>query len=378
MIAAVIPLYNHREFIADAVKSVLSQTRRVDRVIVVDDGSTDGSAEVVRQLCDSRVELIQQQNQGAHATINRGVLLADPADYIAILNSDDLFHPSRIERAVSRLETDPRADVVCARFNIIDSEGREQDPGVRARWVDGAWSDEEASLPWWLGVANLAKTTSNLVGRRSYFLSHPFQDYRFVHDYFFVILCALERKLALLPEELLSYRVHSSNTIKSSPPENVTKEVLLMNVNLLRHLAPELALDPAMRRDCALYLRSLMENHSDFRCELFFNLIATLLRDAHPDCITSALASMASFPELNTPSLRSPWERRAEAEYARLQQQLLASRWFALGRAFGFTRDISSMEPSNAQSKLALLRKRLINSTWLKLGRRLGFEQKLG
>ena len=380
MIAVVIPLYNHRDFISTAIASVLAQTRPVDRIVIIDDGSSDHSADIVRALKNPRIELIEQQNQGAHAAINHGIqIAASDCDFIAILNSDDAFHPSRIAQTVSHLESNPQADIVCTKLRIIDSEGREQDLGARARWANGAFIADQAgySIPWWLGVANLAKTTSNLVGRRDYFLSHPFQNYRFVHDYFFVVLCALERKLTLLPEELLSYRVHASNTIKSTPSENVTKEVLLMNLNLLSAISPHLALDPKMRRDCALYLGSLIENHSDFRSELFFYIVASLAHSS-PDTAPSLIRAMDSFPELSQPLLRSAWERRAEAECSRLQQHLLASRWFAIGRAFGFTRDIASHEVATGEARLALLKKRLINSTWLKLGRALGFEQKLG
>src|ERR1044072_6676332 len=96
-IAVVIPLYNHERYIADTLRSVLAQTRPAEKIVIVDDGSTDGSAAVVqREFTDARIVLIQQKNAGAHAAINRGIKEATDCEFIAILNSDDLFDPRRL------------------------------------------------------------------------------------------------------------------------------------------------------------------------------------------------------------------------------------------------------------------------------------------
>ena len=72
-IAVVIPLYNHAAYIGDAIRSVLAQTRTVDKIVIVDDGSTDDSVEIVRAFAEPRIELSTQPNAGAHAAINRGI-----------------------------------------------------------------------------------------------------------------------------------------------------------------------------------------------------------------------------------------------------------------------------------------------------------------
>ena len=89
-LAVVIPCYNHAHYIGRAIRSVLDQTRPVDRLIVIDDGSKDDSVAAIRALGEPQVELHVQENQNAFNTINRGVrMAAEDCDAIAILNSDD-------------------------------------------------------------------------------------------------------------------------------------------------------------------------------------------------------------------------------------------------------------------------------------------------
>ena len=90
LISVVIPAYNHERFIGPAIDSVLGQTWEHLELIVIDDGSTDGTAKVVQGYTDARLSYYYQENQDAYNTINRGLGLAQ-GDYIAILNSDDML-----------------------------------------------------------------------------------------------------------------------------------------------------------------------------------------------------------------------------------------------------------------------------------------------
>ena len=119
-VAVVIPLFNHERFIVTSIESVLGQTRPVDKIVVVDDGSTDGSVEAVRKIGDPRIALFTQQNAGAHSALNRAILEARDCEFIAILNSDDVYHPQRIEKCVAFLEANSPVDVVCTnRFTCV-------------------------------------------------------------------------------------------------------------------------------------------------------------------------------------------------------------------------------------------------------------------
>ncbi|NCC37254.1 MAG: glycosyltransferase family 2 protein, partial [Chloroflexia bacterium] len=92
-ISVIIPVYNGERFLAEAIQSVLDQTLPPDEIIVVDDGSTDGSAAVVDRLASTSslpMRYVYQQNQGPAAVRNHGVQVALGA-YIAFLNADDIW-----------------------------------------------------------------------------------------------------------------------------------------------------------------------------------------------------------------------------------------------------------------------------------------------
>jgi glycosyltransferase involved in cell wall biosynthesis len=103
-VSALIPTYNRRAQVLRAIDSVLAQTLPVDEIIVVDDGSRDGSAEAIRCRYGSRVALIQQENAGVSAARNRGIHHAR-GEWIAFLDSDDIWLPEKIERQLGAVAT---------------------------------------------------------------------------------------------------------------------------------------------------------------------------------------------------------------------------------------------------------------------------------
>jgi len=103
-VTALIPTYNRRTQVLRAIDSVIAQTLPVDEIIVVDDGSTDGSDETIRERYGPRVVLIRQENAGVSAARNRGVREAK-GDWVAFLDSDDTWLPTKIERQVEALKS---------------------------------------------------------------------------------------------------------------------------------------------------------------------------------------------------------------------------------------------------------------------------------
>ena len=110
MISVVIPTFNRAEFIEKAVASVLAQTFSCAEIVVVDDGSTDATPEIVRRLAEqSRVEIryVYQDNRGASAARNRGIAEARH-DMLCFLDSDDRWAPSKLELQLAAMELEPK------------------------------------------------------------------------------------------------------------------------------------------------------------------------------------------------------------------------------------------------------------------------------
>lgn len=122
-VAVVIPLYNKKELINTALETVLGQSFVDFHVYVVDDGSTDGSAEVVDSILDPRVHLIRQKNSGVSAARNRGVAEAE-SSIVAFLDADDYWDAGFLEEIVRLREKYPDAGLYCTGYRQVRPDGR--------------------------------------------------------------------------------------------------------------------------------------------------------------------------------------------------------------------------------------------------------------
>jgi glycosyltransferase involved in cell wall biosynthesis len=301
-IACVIPSYNHADFIPEAIRSVLRQTLPPERLVIVDDGSRDHSVEIIRAIKDPRIQLIVQQNQGAHAALNRGLELSKDCDFVSVLNSDDRYHLDRFARCVAHLHRHPGTDLLSTRIRMIDEAGRPVGPrDGRQRRIDRIWSrlPKTTDLAAALGYGNFTKTTSNFFFRTGAITE--FRDYRYAHDYFAALTLAFRGTLGLIHQDLLDYRVHSTNTIKADGKGPVTQEVIRMHLDLLKELRPSLESDPLLRKRVLAYLRVALNNYTDMRAELLLLSIARSLdRDDDPT------RNLMDFPEVAEPSNPPP------------------------------------------------------------------------
>lgn len=116
-ISVVIPLYNKGPYIARALNSVLAQTFQDFEVIVVDDGSTDDGASIVKDFEDSRIRLIQQENRGVSAARNNGARMAQAA-FITFLDADDEWSPNFLETVIDLKEQFPKAGAYSTAISI--------------------------------------------------------------------------------------------------------------------------------------------------------------------------------------------------------------------------------------------------------------------
>lgn len=123
MISVVIPLYNKEKLIANTLQTVFDQTFRDFEIVIVNDGSTDGSADVVRGIDDPRIRLIEQSNGGVSAARNRGVA-ESRGEYIAFLDADDEWKPDYLATQYALAEKYPQCSVFAVNYEFRDTQGK--------------------------------------------------------------------------------------------------------------------------------------------------------------------------------------------------------------------------------------------------------------
>ncbi len=124
LVSVVMPVYNGERFIAEAIESVLGQGYRHFELLIVDDGSTDGTREVIARYRDGRIRLIvQKSNRGLIHSRNNAIAGAR-GEYIAFLDSDDTACRTRLAKQVAFLESNPDYAMVGAWVDVIDEQGR--------------------------------------------------------------------------------------------------------------------------------------------------------------------------------------------------------------------------------------------------------------
>ena len=132
LVSVIIPTYNRAPLLVHTLESVRLQTYRPIELIVVDDGSTDDTRDVVRRFKESaggdlEVKYIAQTNRGAAVARNRG-LEECIGEFIQFLDSDDLLHPEKISAQAAVMQEEPEVDYVFSAYGLIDVNGMKSQP----------------------------------------------------------------------------------------------------------------------------------------------------------------------------------------------------------------------------------------------------------
>jgi len=130
-VSVIIPVFNGERFVGDAIESVLAQTYRDFELIVVDDGSTDQTAQKIKQYGDKLTYLYQPNSGGANAQ-NLGATHAQ-GEYLAFLDSDDRWYSNKLEVQVEAMDTNPQAGLIYSDVDLIDEEGNLLEKGYLTR-----------------------------------------------------------------------------------------------------------------------------------------------------------------------------------------------------------------------------------------------------
>lgn len=179
MISVVIPLYNKERQIAATLRSVLGQTFRDFEIVIVNDGSTDGSATEAKKLEDPRIRLLEQENAGVSAARNRGAAEAK-GEFIAFLDADDAWRPDHLQTLYGLSRKYPQCGVFACRYELVDSNGAHTpavirklpfagEDGVLTNYFNAAYC---SSPPLWTSAVMVRKEALRTVGGFPVGISH--------------------------------------------------------------------------------------------------------------------------------------------------------------------------------------------------------------
>lgn len=179
MVSVIIPTYNRAYTIQRSIESVLNQSFKDFELIIVDDGSSDNTEEIVNGIKDSRIRYIKQSNAGAAAARNTGVCNAK-YDYIAFQDSDDYWYPDKLRKQVEALKNN-KADVVFCKLRRINyGDGNDILPDIGQGFVT---FDKLLRQP--------MISTQTLFGKKEVFVNYPFdEDLQALEDYAFSFAAA--------------------------------------------------------------------------------------------------------------------------------------------------------------------------------------------
>lgn len=206
IVSVIIPVFNCKEFLAKAIDSALAQTYQPLEIIAIDDGSTDSSTDILASY-QPRITVINQLNAGPSAARNNGARHAS-GDYLAFLDSDDLWDPRKTEIQVAALKAHPKAVATYCDHRSIDAKGQ-------ILGHTGALEHARSSgkiLEDLIHGQRIKSPSLVMVRRDSFNAAGGFDtDLRFSEDYDLWLRLALLGPILYQLDTLASYRVHGNN-----------------------------------------------------------------------------------------------------------------------------------------------------------------------
>lgn len=209
LVSIIIPVYNGEQYLSKAIESALTQTYQNFELLIVNDGSTDNSAVIIKPyLKDSRVIYIEQQNAGVAAARNTAIKHAR-GKYVGFLDQDDLWKNNKLEVQIVSLEQDERVALVHSKLDCIDINGNQMDYD----WITGVsgYCFEEMFKKNMIAVLTvlIRKTIIDEIGLFNEQLSGT-------DDYEMWLRVTLKYPISYIDQSLAFYRFHDNNISKNS------------------------------------------------------------------------------------------------------------------------------------------------------------------
>lgn len=212
LVTVLMPVYNGAPFLGEAISSVLAQSFIDFELLIIDDGSTDNSAELIRSHADERVRLIRNdRNLGLIASLNKGIDLAK-GSFIARMDADDRMHPERLAKQITTMLADPGIAVLATYVEFINTDGE-----VFGDWDTDRKATTEDAIAAMLPRTNCIAHPSVMIRRSQLGAMRyaPGQDGAEDWD-LWMRMGSRHLRIAKLPEVLLQYRVHAGSVMAGS------------------------------------------------------------------------------------------------------------------------------------------------------------------
>ena len=271
LVSILIPAYNSEAWIADTLRSAIGQTWQRKEIIVVDDGSSDRTAEVAQRFASAGVAVVSVQNQGAAAARNHALKLSQ-GDYIQWLDADDLLAPDKIERQLAALkEGDSKRLLLSSPWAYFNYRTN------RARFVPTSLWHDLSPVEWLLRKMseNLHMQTGTWLTSRELADAAGPWDTRLMSDddgeYYCRILLASEGT-RFVPESKVFYRVTSSSRWSYVGTSDKKKNALLLSMKLHVKYLRSLEESDRVRNACLIYMQNWFENFYPDRPDIMAEL----------------------------------------------------------------------------------------------------------
>ena len=282
LISVLMPAYNHGRYVAEAVRSVLAQDWPRVELAVVDDGSSDGTWDVLRSLraeCEARcerVEMARQENMGTCATLNR-LLAAARGEYVGVLASDDMYLEGAFAALAKPLRDDPGVGLVVGQNRLVDENGRRcywdaerntvyDESKAAFRTLNEHMASERGvsgDSPAFGTYAALLRTNhvpnGALIRRACLDLIEPCSRKTPLEDWWIMLQLSKVTRMKSVDAPTFAYRWHSSNTVRQSSRMSsyfvrnmAAEEELLLRKRDWPRLAQYLAAHGQLRRSVGL------------------------------------------------------------------------------------------------------------------------------
>lgn len=217
LVSVIIPAYNHEMYIEEALQSVINQTYKNIQLIVINDGSTDGTGAVIAKFIKKNnkfnIEYLSKANEGVCRTLNKGLELAK-GKYVALLASDDMCTPDRIEKQLQLMEENANIGLVFSdhyfiRFNQITRiKATDYKPNIKKCFINNI---QNVNMYEKLLTENFIPALTVFIRKECFDKVGGFDNNLWAEDYDMWLRISKEFPIAFIDEPLAYYRIHDSN-----------------------------------------------------------------------------------------------------------------------------------------------------------------------